>query len=184
MPLAGLPAPGAGAGAAGHPAPRHRLGSQITLINSPAMLAPDMASISIVNGPSVVQGLPFAPQAQQDKQLNLPQTSVLLLPDRPGPEDRGPGEEPFLHLPQPNQQHLLQHNPQPAPTELQMPPPVVTLLQPLPSRLCSTTPRRRRCRRPSQTSDTPDGGAAGAEGGPQSAPAETEPPASNAPAGP
>lgn len=79
------------------------LGNQITLINSPTMLAPDMASISIVNGPSVVQGLPFthqAQQAQQEKHLNLPQTSVLLLPDRTGPEERGPVEEPFLHLPQ------------------------------------------------------------------------------------
>ncbi|XP_035262627.1 BRD4-interacting chromatin-remodeling complex-associated protein [Anguilla anguilla] len=133
MPLAGAyPPQGQGQGQRGTLLHGTALGSQITLINSPAMLAPDMASISIVNGPSVVQGLPFAPQAQQDKQLNLPQTSVLLLPDRPGPEDRGPGEEPFLHLPQPNQQHLLQHNPQPAPTELQMPPPVVTLLQPLP----------------------------------------------------
>ncbi|KAJ8401118.1 hypothetical protein AAFF_G00387000 [Aldrovandia affinis] len=113
------------------------LGNQITLINSPAMLAPDLASISIVNGPSVMQGLPFAPQAQQpipavqEKQLNLPQTPVLLLPDRPGPEERGPVEEPFLRLSR--QQHVLQHAPQPPPpVELQMPPPVVTLLQPLP----------------------------------------------------
>ncbi|KAJ8340924.1 hypothetical protein SKAU_G00332150 [Synaphobranchus kaupii] len=111
------------------------LGNQITLINSPAMLAPDLASISIVNGPSVVHGLPFAPPAQhtlaaapQDKPLNLPQTSVLLLPDRTGSEERGSVEEPFLHLTQPNQQPLLQ----PPPTELHMPPAVVTLLQPLP----------------------------------------------------
>ncbi|KAJ8289639.1 hypothetical protein GJAV_G00003610, partial [Gymnothorax javanicus] len=109
------------------------LGNQITLINSPAMLAPDMASISIVNGPSVVQGLPFAPQAPpapQEKQLNLPQTSVLLLPDNTGPDAV---EEPYLHLSQPNQQSLLQHNHEPAPSDLQIPPtPVVTLLPPLP----------------------------------------------------
>ncbi|XP_036398169.1 BRD4-interacting chromatin-remodeling complex-associated protein [Megalops cyprinoides] len=113
------------------------LGNHITLINSPAMLAPDMTSISIVNGPSVVQGLPFAPQGQQpipavqDKQLNLPQASVLLLPDRPGLEETGASEEQFLHLQRPNQ-HLLQQAPQPSPAELQLPPPVVTLLQPLP----------------------------------------------------
>lgn len=63
------------------------LGKQITLINSSGVLTPDMTSISIVNGPSVVQSLPFLSQAQRltggpEEQLSLPQTPVLLLPER------------------------------------------------------------------------------------------------------
>lgn len=64
------------------------LGKQITLINTPGVLAPDMTAISIVNGPSLVQSLPFVSQAQRHKgggpeeQLSLPQTPVLLLPER------------------------------------------------------------------------------------------------------
>ncbi|KAI4878593.1 hypothetical protein NFI96_016705 [Prochilodus magdalenae] len=64
------------------------LGNQITLINSPGVLTPDMTSISIVNGPSVVQNLPFMSQAQRliaggpEEQQSLPQTPVLLLPER------------------------------------------------------------------------------------------------------
>lgn len=70
------------------------LGNHITLINSSAMLAPDMTSISIVNGPSVVQGLPFAPPAHREsaQPLRLPQASVLLLPERSVPEERPPEE--------------------------------------------------------------------------------------------
>lgn len=73
------------------------LGNHITLINSSAMLAPDMTSISIVNGPSVVQGLPFAPpptHRESAQPLRLPQASVLLLPERPIPEERA-SEEPL-----------------------------------------------------------------------------------------
>lgn len=64
------------------------LGKQITLINTPGVLAPDMTAISIVNGPSMVQSLPFVSQAQRpvagapEKQLSLPQAPVLLLPER------------------------------------------------------------------------------------------------------
>nr|XP_023683182.1 BRD4-interacting chromatin-remodeling complex-associated protein-like isoform X1 [Paramormyrops kingsleyae] len=100
------------------------LGGHITLINSPGVLPSDVASISIVNGPSVVQGLPFAPQAQQpisggiDGQQSQPQTSVLLLPETSALEDKGSNEEQLLHVPQV------------CPTEVQSSPPVLTVLQP------------------------------------------------------
>ncbi|XP_072545552.1 BRD4-interacting chromatin-remodeling complex-associated protein isoform X2 [Salminus brasiliensis] len=75
------------------------LGNQITLINSPSVLTPDMTSISIVNGPSVVQSLPFVSQAQRvmaggpEEQLSLPQTPVLLLPERPGTDKTETNEQ-------------------------------------------------------------------------------------------
>ncbi|XP_030643237.1 BRD4-interacting chromatin-remodeling complex-associated protein [Chanos chanos] len=75
------------------------LGNHITLINSSSMLTPDMTSISIVNGPSLVQGLPFASQTQKpatvplEGQLNIPQTSLLLLPERPTAEEIGANEQ-------------------------------------------------------------------------------------------
>lgn len=82
------------------------LGNHITLINSSGVLPPDLTSISIVNGPSVVQGLPFAAQSQgpqagvTDGQLNLQQASVVLLPERAVPEERTGSEETFHQLPQ------------------------------------------------------------------------------------
>ncbi|XP_048830426.1 BRD4-interacting chromatin-remodeling complex-associated protein isoform X2 [Brienomyrus brachyistius] len=100
------------------------LGGHITLINSPGMLPSDVASISIVNGPSVVQGLPFPPQTQQpisggvDGQQSQPQTSVLLLPETSALEDKGSNEEQLLHVPRV------------CPTEVQSSPPVLTVLQP------------------------------------------------------
>uniref|UniRef100_A0A3B4ZNL8 Si:ch211-168d23.3 n=1 Tax=Stegastes partitus TaxID=144197 RepID=A0A3B4ZNL8_9TELE len=83
------------------------LGNHITLINSSGVLPPDLTSISIVNGPSVVQGLPFAAQAPQtgvtEGQLSLQQTSVVLLPDRTVQEERTSSEESF------HQQLCLDH---------------------------------------------------------------------------
>lgn len=75
------------------------LGNHITLINSSGVLPQDLASISIVNGPSVVQGLPFAAQAppapQAEGQLSLQRASLVLLPERPAPDNRSSSEEPF-----------------------------------------------------------------------------------------
>ncbi|KAG5265964.1 hypothetical protein AALO_G00248340 [Alosa alosa] len=111
------------------------LGNHITLINSSAMLGPEMTSISIVNGPSVVQGLPFGPPAHREtaQPLRLPQASVLLLPERPVPEERPPEE--LLQLassgqlvpPVPLHSSSMAAGMQPSST-----PPVVTLLQPMP----------------------------------------------------
>lgn len=75
------------------------LGKQITLINTPGVLAPDMTAISIVNGPSVVQSLPFMSQAQRsmaagpEEQLSLPQTPVLLLPERTAADKNATNEQ-------------------------------------------------------------------------------------------
>lgn len=75
------------------------LGNHITLINSSGVLPPDLTSISIVNGASVVQGLPFAaqtpPAPQAEGQLSLQRASVVLLPDRPAPDNRSSSEEPI-----------------------------------------------------------------------------------------
>ncbi|XP_062296911.1 BRD4-interacting chromatin-remodeling complex-associated protein [Scomber scombrus] len=115
------------------------LGNHITLINSSGVLPQDLTSISIVNGPSVVQGLPFAAQAQAPQaavtegQLSLQQASVVLLPERAVPEERSSSEETFHQLPQPYG-HVLQHvSVQPTAAGLQSSsPPVVTVLQPPP----------------------------------------------------
>ncbi|XP_042244810.1 BRD4-interacting chromatin-remodeling complex-associated protein [Thunnus maccoyii] len=112
------------------------LGNHITLINSSGVLPPDLTSISIVNGPSVVQGLPFAAQAQAPQagvtegQLSLQQASVVLLPERAVPEERSSSEETFHQLPQ-SYGHVLQHVAvQPTAARLQSSsPPVVTVLQ-------------------------------------------------------
>ncbi|XP_074548197.1 BRD4-interacting chromatin-remodeling complex-associated protein isoform X2 [Halichoeres trimaculatus] len=112
------------------------LGNHITLINSSGVLPPDLTSISIVNGPSVVQGLPFAAPAPQtrvtDTQLSLQQASVVLLPERAVQEERSGSEETFQQLPQYG--HVLQQvSVQPPSAGLQTsPPPVVTVLQPPP----------------------------------------------------
>lgn len=82
------------------------LGNHITLINSSGVLPPDLTSISIVNGPSVVQGLPFAAQAPApltavtEGQLSLQQASVVLLPERAVQEERTSSEETFHQLQQ------------------------------------------------------------------------------------
>ncbi|KAM7376305.1 hypothetical protein PAMP_006047 [Pampus punctatissimus] len=115
------------------------LGNHITLINSSGVLPSDLTSISIVNGPPVVQGLPFAAQAQAPQagvpegQLSLQQASVVLLPERAVPEERSSTEEALRQLPQPYG-HVLQHvSVQPTAAGLQSSsPPVVTVLQPPP----------------------------------------------------
>ncbi|XP_041827710.1 BRD4-interacting chromatin-remodeling complex-associated protein isoform X2 [Melanotaenia boesemani] len=112
------------------------LGNHITLINSSGVLPPDLTSISIVNGPSVVQGLPFAAQAPTPQtgvtegQLSLQQASVVLLPERAVQEERPASEETFQQLQQPFR-HVVQHvSVQPTSAGLQSsPPPVVTVLQ-------------------------------------------------------
>nr|XP_057934452.1 BRD4-interacting chromatin-remodeling complex-associated protein isoform X2 [Doryrhamphus excisus] len=78
------------------------LGNHITVINSAGVLPSDLASISIVNAPSVVQGLPFAAQASltEPPPLGLQPASVVLLPERGTPEERNASEESFLQLPQ------------------------------------------------------------------------------------
>ncbi|XP_066542103.1 BRD4-interacting chromatin-remodeling complex-associated protein [Hoplias malabaricus] len=121
------------------------LGSQITLINSPNVLTPDMTSISIVNGPSVVQSLPFVSQGHrlmagtQDEQLSLPQAPVLLLPERPATDKTDVTEQ--LHS-------ILQRN-RMSPTVSIQPPiaeihaqssPAVSLLQEPPESTHTTEP--------------------------------------------
>lgn len=84
------------------------LGNHFTLINSTGVLPPDLTSISIVNGPSVVQGLPFAAQAAAPQagvaegQLSLQSASVVLLPERAVQEERSGSEEMFHQLQQVN----------------------------------------------------------------------------------
>ncbi|KAM9354084.1 BRD4-interacting chromatin-remodeling complex-associated protein [Pholidichthys leucotaenia] len=114
------------------------LGNHITLINSPGVLPPDLTSISIVNGPSVVQGLPFAAQAPAPQtgvtegQLNLQQASVVLVSERTIQEERTSSEETFHQMTQPYG-HVVQHvSVQPTSAGLQSSPPVVTVLQPPP----------------------------------------------------
>ncbi|MEQ2177795.1 hypothetical protein GOODEAATRI_007352, partial [Goodea atripinnis] len=115
------------------------LGNHITLINSSGVLPQDLTSISIVNGPSVVQGLPFAAQAAAPQagvtegQLSLQRASVVLLPERPVQEERSSSEEAFHQLQQPFG-HVVQHvSVQPNSAGLQSsPPPVVAVLQPPP----------------------------------------------------
>nr|XP_040055830.1 BRD4-interacting chromatin-remodeling complex-associated protein isoform X2 [Gasterosteus aculeatus aculeatus] len=90
------------------------LGNHITLINSSGVLPPDLTSISIVNGPSVVQGVPFAAQAPPpqsgvaDGQLGLQPASVVLLPESAAQEERTGSEETLQQLPQPYGR-VLQH---------------------------------------------------------------------------
>uniref|UniRef100_UPI0037E72CE4 BRD4-interacting chromatin-remodeling complex-associated protein n=1 Tax=Semicossyphus pulcher TaxID=241346 RepID=UPI0037E72CE4 len=113
------------------------LGNHITLINSSGVLPPDLTSISILNGPSVVQGLPFAAPAPQnavtDGQLSLQQASVVLLPERAVQEERSSSEETFHQLPQPYGHVLQQVSVQQPSAGLQSShPPVVTVLQPPP----------------------------------------------------
>lgn len=83
------------------------LGNHITLINSSGVLSPDLTSISIVNAPSVVQGLPFAARAHPapratvtEGPLSLQRASVVLLPERSVPDDRSSSEEPFQQFQQ------------------------------------------------------------------------------------
>uniref|UniRef100_W5N769 Si:ch211-168d23.3 n=1 Tax=Lepisosteus oculatus TaxID=7918 RepID=W5N769_LEPOC len=78
------------------------LGNQITVLNSQGVLGPtvsvqhntppDLASVSIVNGPSVVQGLPFVSQGQRAALTGAEgssslQSPALLLPERPREEE-------------------------------------------------------------------------------------------------
>ncbi|KAM4540834.1 BRD4-interacting chromatin-remodeling complex-associated protein isoform 3-T4 [Fundulus diaphanus] len=115
------------------------LGNHITLINSSGVLPQDLTSISIVNGPSVVQGLPFAAQAATpqaggtEAQLSLQRASVVLLPERSVQDERGSSEEAFHQLQQPLG-HVVQHVPvQPHSAGQQSsPPPIVAVLQPHP----------------------------------------------------
>lgn len=86
------------------------LANHITLINSSGVLPPDLTSISIVNGPSVVQGLPFAARAPAQASapqtgvtegpLSLQQASVVLLPDRTVQEEMSSSEETLQQLQQ------------------------------------------------------------------------------------
>ncbi|XP_072314084.1 BRD4-interacting chromatin-remodeling complex-associated protein [Eucyclogobius newberryi] len=136
-----MPAQLAGAYAAGPQGQRATLvhspaiGNHITLINSTGVLPSDLTSISIVNGPSVVQGLPFAAQTQvpqaavTETQLALQQASVVLLPERAVHEERA--QEEAFHLTQSYGPMLHQVSVQP--TGLQSStPPLVAVLQPPP----------------------------------------------------
>ncbi|KAI9537755.1 hypothetical protein NQZ68_022417 [Dissostichus eleginoides] len=110
------------------------LGNHITLINSSGVLPPDLTSISIVNGPSVVQGRPFAaraPALQTEGPLSRQQASVVLLPERAVQEERGPEEMGPEETLQQILQVLQPVTVQPPPAELQSPPPpAITVLQP------------------------------------------------------
>ncbi|KAM9786759.1 BRD4-interacting chromatin-remodeling complex-associated protein isoform 3-T3 [Syngnathus typhle] len=104
------------------------LGNHITLINGSRMLPSDLASISIVNTPSVVQGLPFAAQPAQaavtDGHLGLQTASVVLLPERTIPEERNGSEESFhqQRLGQVIQQQVSVQPAAPSPPVLPPPP--------------------------------------------------------------
>ncbi|KAM9777763.1 BRD4-interacting chromatin-remodeling complex-associated protein [Neosynchiropus ocellatus] len=137
-----MPAQLAGTYTAGGQGPRATLvhspalGNHITLINSAGVLPTDLASISIVNSPAVVQGLPFAAQVQggsagvPEGQLNVQQASVVLLPERSSAEERTTLDETFQQIPQ-QFTHLLQQPPMEPPSAgLQSSPAVVTVLQP------------------------------------------------------
>ncbi|XP_049596643.1 BRD4-interacting chromatin-remodeling complex-associated protein isoform X2 [Syngnathus scovelli] len=107
------------------------LGNHITLINGSGMLPSDLAAISIVNTPSMVQGLPFAAQPAQaavtDAHLGLQTASVVLLPERGIPEERNGSEESF------HQQRLGQVIQQQVSVQPVAPsPPVPTVLPPPP----------------------------------------------------
>ncbi|XP_037097052.1 BRD4-interacting chromatin-remodeling complex-associated protein isoform X2 [Syngnathus acus] len=113
------------------------LGNHITLINGSGMLPSDLAAISIVNTPSVVQGLPFAAQPAQaavtDAHLGLQTASVVLLPERSIPEERNGSEESF------HQQRLGQVIQQQVSVQPVAPsPPVATVVPPPPK--SPTTP--------------------------------------------
>ncbi|XP_062864075.1 BRD4-interacting chromatin-remodeling complex-associated protein [Trichomycterus rosablanca] len=121
------------------------LGKQITLINSSGVLAPDMTSISIVNGPSVVQSLPFLSRAQRplargpEEQLSLPQTPVLLLPERAAADKKEASEQLQSIL----QQCTVSPSAPAQPTVAQIhthPSPVITLLQTPPQSTLATEP--------------------------------------------
>ncbi|KAM8834230.1 BRD4-interacting chromatin-remodeling complex-associated protein [Synchiropus picturatus] len=130
-----MPAQLAGTYTAGGQGPRATLvhspalGNHITLINSTGVLPTDLASISILNSPAVVQGLPFAAQVAggsagvPEGQLNVQQASVVLLPERSGAEERSTLDETFQQIPQ-QFSHLLQQPP------VEPPSAVVTVLQP------------------------------------------------------
>lgn len=146
-----MPAQLAGTYTAGTQGPRATLvhspaiGNHITLINSSGVLPPDLASISIVNGPSMVQGLPFAAQTQvpqaavTEAQLGLQQASVVLLPERAIPEERAPDEA--FHLTQSYGPVLQQVSVQSAPAGLQAStPPVVAVIHPPPESALAPDP--------------------------------------------
>lgn len=67
---------------------QNTVGSQITVINNANMLIPDMTTIPIENGQSMIQSLPLVPQAQgaliggPEGKVCLNQNSVLLLPKK------------------------------------------------------------------------------------------------------
>ncbi|TNN39384.1 Glioma tumor suppressor candidate region gene 1 protein [Liparis tanakae] len=102
--LAGTYAPPGGQGQRATLLHGPALGNHITLINSSGPLPPDLTSISIVNGPSVVRGLPFAARAPAPQTgegpLSLQQASVLLLPERAAREERTGSEETLQQLSQ------------------------------------------------------------------------------------
>ncbi|TNM96039.1 hypothetical protein fugu_017122, partial [Takifugu bimaculatus] len=110
------------------------LGNHITLINSSGVLPPDLTSISIINGPSVVQGLPFTAQAPQaavtEGQLNLQQASVVFLPERSIQGEKTSSDEAFNNLAQTYGHVLQQVSVQPSSAGHQpSSPPSVSVLQ-------------------------------------------------------
>lgn len=71
-----------------HAVIQNTVGNQITLINNANMLIPDITTIPIENGQSMIQSLPLVPQAQgtlisgPEGNVRLNQNSVLLLPEK------------------------------------------------------------------------------------------------------
>ncbi|XP_028981598.2 BRD4-interacting chromatin-remodeling complex-associated protein isoform X2 [Esox lucius] len=145
--LAGAYAPqrAQGPGAPGRPQHATLLHSpalgNIALMHSGMQLAsshPDshMTSISILNAPpAVVQAMPFTPQTARplvgttDGQISVQQASVVLLPDRAGPGEKGDNSP---HVIQSSKQPFQHHaSPQPSTAELQAASPVLTLLEAL-----------------------------------------------------
>ncbi|MBN3312632.1 BICRA protein, partial [Atractosteus spatula] len=128
------------------------LGNQITVLNSQGVLGPtvsvqhntppDLASVSIVNGPSVVQGLPFVSQGQRAALTGAEgssslQSPALLLPERPREEEGVQevegvsSEEQLIHLPQTQEQEPAQLQPA-VPVQAQATPqPELQLLTPM-----------------------------------------------------
>ncbi|XP_061700360.1 BRD4-interacting chromatin-remodeling complex-associated protein [Syngnathoides biaculeatus] len=96
------------------------LGNRITLINGSGVLPSDLASISIVNTPAVVQGLPVA--AATDPQRGLQPASVVILPEGSGgSEERFHQQVTNLNFPPPqrsgpvSQQQVTARPPAPSP---------------------------------------------------------------------
>ncbi|XP_058605761.1 BRD4-interacting chromatin-remodeling complex-associated protein isoform X3 [Onychostoma macrolepis] len=122
-----------------HAVVQNTVGNQITLINNANMIIPDMTTIPIENGQSMIQSLPLVSQAQSapicgpEGKACLTQNSVLLLPERTTEDQQEKVNKPF------QESGLLPPASVEAPVaEIQpLPSPVSTLLQSSPDISCT-----------------------------------------------